>query len=316
MDGRLRIPFLAGPRQLDLLPSQQGEADLIYRGGQFYLHQVCRIRTPDPDDPNGWLGVDLGIVNLATDSDGWRYSGGQVNGLRLRHARLRARLQSKGTRSARRLLRKRRGKESRFARDVNHGIALEDLRGIRERITVPKGQRRRQPSWAFFDLRTKIEYKAALAGVSVALIDPHNTSRTCPECGCVERSNRRSQETFSCVHCGEHRPQGCRQPAERGGRDVKGLLCLMRHRSSLAASSPLERGGVDFKGLSTPYQRLKPDLKHNRIELLTETLRSRRPKFWIATTYRTDMSSETNTHNCDYPPLSFAPRHHQLSSPL
>ena len=99
----------------------------------------------DQNEPQGFLGCDLGIVNILTDSDGEAYSGGQVNGLRKRHAKLRARLQSIRTRSAKKLLAKRRRKEGRFARDVNHciskkvvakakrqllGIALEDLKGI------------------------------------------------------------------------------------------------------------------------------------------------------------------------------------------
>ena len=217
MDGRLRIPFLAGQRQLELLQSLQGEADLITRAGEFYLHQVCEIETPAGDEPQGWLGVDLGIVNIATDSDGQRYSGGQVNGLRHRHTRLRARLQRKGTKSSKRLLKKRRQKESRFAKDVNHciakslvekakdtgrGIALEDLKGIRERITVRKGQRRQHHSWSFYDLRTKITYQTALAGVKLVLVAPRNTSRTCPICGCVDQRNRLTQDGFSCIQCG------------------------------------------------------------------------------------------------------------------
>jgi len=113
-------------------------------------------------------------------------------------------------------LKKRRRKESRFARDVNHriskklvakakdtgcGIALEDLKGIRKRITVRRPQRRIQHSWAFSQLRLFVEYKAKLAGVRVVLVDPRNTSQTCPVCGCVDKANRPSQSLFSCVSC-------------------------------------------------------------------------------------------------------------------
>lgn len=221
MNDRLRIPFLAGEHQLAMLKTMQGEADLVYRKGAFYLYQTCEVETPDPDDPDGWLGVDLGIVNIATDSDGETYSGSQVNGLRYRHARLRAKLQVKGTKSAKRLLKQRGHKESRFARDVNHciarslverakdtgrGIALEDLTGIRERITVRKAQRRQQHSWAFYDLRLKIEYKAVMAGIPVKLVNPRNTSRTCLICGCIDKRNRLTQSLFSCVSCGYSAP--------------------------------------------------------------------------------------------------------------
>ncbi|CAB1129488.1 protein of unknown function [Candidatus Hydrogenisulfobacillus filiaventi] len=156
-------------------------------------------------------------VNIATDSDGETYSGGHLNGLRKRHAKLRQRLQQKGTKSAKRLLKKRRRKEHRFATDVNHriakrlvakakdtgrGIALEDLTGIRDRITVKKAQRRRQHSWAFYQLRTFVSYKAKLAGVPVALVDPRNTSRTCPLCGLIDKRNRPDQAHFRCIGCG------------------------------------------------------------------------------------------------------------------
>ncbi|MER3403304.1 MAG: transposase, partial [Armatimonadota bacterium] len=155
--GRQLIPVIFGGYQAARLKRIRGQADLIYRDGIFYLAVVVDVPEPPSGNPEDWLGVDLGIVNIATDSDGAAYSGGHLNGLRKRHAKLRARLQAKGTKSAKRLLKKRRRKERRFARDANHriakalvakakgtvrGIALEDLKGIRERITVRKAQRR------------------------------------------------------------------------------------------------------------------------------------------------------------------------------
>ena len=184
---------------------------------KFYIHQVIEVPTPEPYQAQGFLGCDLGIVNILTDSDAVKYSGGQLNGLRHRHAQLRAKLQSKGTRSAKRLLIQRRRKEARFSRWVNHnisrtvvakakdtlrGIALEDLQGIRERITVAKAQRYSHHSWSFKQLRQFIEYKVRLYGTPLVLIDPRNTSRTCPQCGHVEKRNRVSQSEFRCQACG------------------------------------------------------------------------------------------------------------------
>lgn len=214
--GRLTIPFVAGPRQAELLQHLFGEADLVYRDGAFYIFQTCEVEELPPGNPSEFLGIDLGIVNIAADSDGKLYSGAQVNGLRKRHARLRGKLQSKGSKASRRLLKKRSRKEKRFATHVNHcisksvvakakdsgrGIALEDLTYIRDRITVRKAQRRQQHSWAFSQLRQFIQYKARLAGVVTQLVDPRNTSRTCPRCGFVSKSNRKSQSLFSCVSC-------------------------------------------------------------------------------------------------------------------
>ena len=119
---------------------------------------------------------------------------------------------------AKRLLKKRSGRERRHARDVNHciskalvstakdtdrGIALENLTHIRSRITVEgKRQRRVLHSWAFFQLRAFIAYKAALAGVPVVYVTPAYTSQTCSHCGHCERANRRTQAKFLCVVCG------------------------------------------------------------------------------------------------------------------
>ncbi len=217
VNGRLRIPFVCGERQLELLQTRQGESDLGLYKGMFFLSATCEVAEPKPLDIEGALGVDLGVVNIAVDSDGEVHKASQINNVRHRHRRLRAKLQSKGTRSAKRKLKRLSGKERRFAKDTNHciskklvakakdtnrAIALEDLGGIRERITVRRAQRAALHSWAFFQLRSFVTYKAKRVGVPVFLVDPRNTSRTCPACGHVDKANRLSQSKFSCVVCG------------------------------------------------------------------------------------------------------------------
>ena len=200
-----------------VLPKHPKEGTLSYRDGKFFIHQVIEVSEPPIAEPRGYLGCDLGIVNILADNVGEAYSSGQLNGLRHRHFKLRQRLGSKGTRSAKRLLRKRRWKEGRFGRDVNHciskkvvtkaktaslGIALENLTGIREHVKVRKAQRRQHHSWSFNQLRQFIEYKAKLAGVKVVLVDPRNTSRECPACGYTDKRNRPTQAEFRCLECG------------------------------------------------------------------------------------------------------------------
>jgi len=220
LGGRMVIPVVWQGRWLDAAGTTlRGAADLIYRDGKFYLAVVIDVpEPPKGPEPDEWLGVDLGIVNLATDSDGTPYTGKAVRAVRYRNRQLRKRLDSKGTKSAKRLLRKRRRKESRFARDVNHvisknivreakgtgrGVKLEDLSGIRDRIkTVKKAQRADFGSWSFYQLRQFITYKASLAGVSVALVDPRNTSRECPECHHIDKANRPTRDRFACKRCG------------------------------------------------------------------------------------------------------------------
>ncbi|MGC9293849.1 MAG: RNA-guided endonuclease InsQ/TnpB family protein, partial [Thermoplasmata archaeon] len=162
------------------------------------------------------IGVDMGIENIAVDSTGKYYSGDKVNEVREHYADLRSRLQSRGTRSAKRHLRKLSGKENSFVRNTNHviskeivqrakgtssAIAVENLKGIRMRTTVRKGNRYVHNSWAFYQLRSFIEYKAREVGIPVIAIEPRNTSRECPVCHTTDRRNRTERSHFRCVSC-------------------------------------------------------------------------------------------------------------------
>jgi len=223
----MRFPFRSRP---EVALSSSCEATLVWDGTKVLIHQAIEVEEACPTPPRGYLGVDLGLARIAVDSDAVTHPGkrhpftpGQLRGQRRRHATLRRKLQKKGTRSAKRLLRKRRRRERRFASHVNHavakdlvakakgsgrGIALEDLRGIRSRITARKAQRRDLHSWAFGQLRAFIEYKARKEGVRVDLVDPRNTSLTCPECGEVDKKNRPERDRFHCVGCGFAGPAG------------------------------------------------------------------------------------------------------------
>ena len=216
-NGRQIIPIRIGDYQKERLDRIRGQADLILRDGIFYLAVVVEVPEPTKFDAVGTLGVDLGIVNIATDSDGETVKGNQVDKVREKNAKLRANLQKSGTKSAKRHLKKLSGREQRFHRDVNHiiskkivakakdtkqAIALENLKGIRKSVTVRRTQRNRFHSWAFYQLRSFIEYKATLAGIPVILVDPRGTSHICPECGHNERGNRPNRDTFRCVQCG------------------------------------------------------------------------------------------------------------------
>ena len=238
LSGRALIPFLIGAYQQARMDAIQGQADLLYRDGVFYLAVTIDRPPPPADQPEGTLGVDLGMVNLATDSDGETFSGTQVEHTRQRLVKLRAALQKRGTKSAKRHLRRLRRKERRFHQNTNHvisknlvakakashrGIAMEDLRHIRERTdrTVRKSQRHRHASWSFAQLRTFLEYKARLAGVCLHLVDPRNTSRTCSICGHCEKANRKSQAEFVCQSCGYAAPADWNAAINISRADVK-----------------------------------------------------------------------------------------------
>lgn len=217
LQGRQLIPTKIGDYQKARMDRVRGQVDLIIVKGVFYLCPVVEVAEESPYDPKGSLGVDLGIKYLAVDSDGEIHSGEQINQTRDQLDSLKSRLQSKGTKSAKRHLKKLSGRMARFSRDVNHciskkivakakdtcrSVALEDLGGIRSRATVRKAQRRSLHSWSFYQLRQFVQYKALEAGVPVVLLDPRNTSRTCPSCGHVSKSNRPTRDEFRCKSCG------------------------------------------------------------------------------------------------------------------
>jgi IS605 OrfB family transposase len=217
LDGRQSIRFVCGERQRRLLATRQGESDLLFHRGEWYLLVTCEVEEPNPQDVDDVLGVDLGVTNIASDSDGTIHSSRMMNKVRYRHRRLRTKLQKLGTKASRRRLKQLAGQERRFAKDVNHtiskrivataertkrAISLEDLKGIRTRVRARRQQRAQLHSWSFFQLRAFIGYKAQRAGIPVVLVDPCNTSRRCPACSHTDKANRPNQATFRCTLCG------------------------------------------------------------------------------------------------------------------
>ncbi len=151
LDGRVAVPFRFGAYAEGMLQRTRGQADLLYRNETFFLAITVDAPEPTPIDADDFVGVDSGIITLAATSDGefLNHSTGpkhaHVHQVRARYSRFRQQLQKKGTKSAKRLLRKRSGREKRFAKDVNHclskarastakgtgrGIALDAARAI------------------------------------------------------------------------------------------------------------------------------------------------------------------------------------------
>ena len=217
LEGRIKLPVLICDYHAPRMDRIRGQADLLFHKGAFYLCVVVDVPESKKIQPVDVLGVDLGIKNIAVDSTGEEFSGDKIEKVRTKMANLKADLQSCGTKSAKKHLKKLSGHEARFKRDTNHCIskklvmkaidttsliALENLRGIRERTTVQKSQRYRHNSWSFDQLGQFIDYKAAIAGVPVVYIDPAYTSQECPICHHISRSNRPIRDDFKCVCCG------------------------------------------------------------------------------------------------------------------
>jgi putative transposase len=219
VDGRMKdVPFAGSEQQLALLAQyQKGQSDLQTHQGKWYLIATLDIPDIDITTPDGFIGVDMGIVNIATTSTGRNWSGKRINSVRRKTIRQRAKLQKKGTTSAKRVLKRISGREARFVTDTNHviskrivteakrtgkGIAVEDLTGIRSRVRLRKPQRVTVHSWAFAQLGSFIRYKADEAGVAFVQVDPAYTSQQCNSCGHIDKKNRVDQATFACRSCG------------------------------------------------------------------------------------------------------------------
>jgi IS605 OrfB family transposase len=260
--GRFRFRLAHGERQrTGLTAGTLGEADLLFRDGKYFLAISVKSEEPPVREAEGFLGVDLGIQNIAVDSDGTRHAGGKLRRYRKRSRRLRRRLQKQRTRGAKRLLAKRRQKERRHATHVNHciakqiarkaegtgrGVGIEDLTGIRDRTTVRRADRAEHSGWAFHQLRAFLQYKCAEKGIPFVAVEARDTSRTCPRCGCVDRRNRPSQAEFRCIQC-----------ALEGHADYFAALEVARRAivswpNCRAGDGPVERTPKCAQGKATP----------------------------------------------------------------
>ena len=219
LQSRLKqIPFLCSAEQKELLGQKRGQADLLLRDRQFYLAVAVNVPEAQVFPPCGVIGVDLGIVNVATDSEGHIYTGEPIKQVRRKYRRQRQLLAPHKTPSARKRRKKMTRKESRFVKDTNDciskqlvhlatlrqkALAVEVLTGIRQRGNgFNRVMRTELNSWAFLQLKRFLTYKCQRSGVTLIEVDPRYSSQTCSRCGHCERANRKTQEGFCCVCCG------------------------------------------------------------------------------------------------------------------
>jgi putative transposase len=231
LDGRIILPYQGYDRHVALIQhgATIGGAKLWYDKPhkQFYLLVSLELDMPEPTPETlpDMVGVDVGMRYLATtatmSNQSHFYSGKQVQARADHYARLRKRLQKKGTRSATRRKIAMSGRERRLKLQTNHSIAkqiveaqpntligLEELTGIRERTKRRKSQRKKNgkgtepvspkarranrhaSKWAFAELHSLIVYKAALSGSLAIKVDADYTSKACPLCGYTDKRNR------------------------------------------------------------------------------------------------------------------------------
>jgi putative transposase len=224
IDGRIELPFVVPEHLVQYVGNKVCSADLCYRKGRYTLHIVVSIPAPTLAPEQCVVGVDLGLNRPAVTSARQFLGDKRWKEQERRTFRLRRKLQAKGSRSAKRHLKKLSGKQFRRRRDHDHvlskrivqntpagaTIVLENLKHIRDTSKMGRGQKdskkrdnkRRLHSWSFAQLYSFVEYKAEARGSRVVKIDPRHTSQTCSRCGHQARNNRRSQSLFLCRKCG------------------------------------------------------------------------------------------------------------------
>lgn len=212
---RIKAAIDIGDYQREAFVSQEPtSATLIRARNGFFMNIVVESESVDAAG-DGVLGVDLGIRNIAVVSSGKKFDGAAIRKYKEHRWKIRASLQSNGSRGARRLLRQLSGKEARHVAWVNHNIAkaivdeaaksgcslirVEELKGIRDRTKVPNRHRNRMMSlWSFFQLQEFVRYKASMRGIRFERINPAHTSQTCSQC---KKRGLRDRETFVCTSC-------------------------------------------------------------------------------------------------------------------
>ena len=243
---RLTLPINASNYHRGQLKEQKPTSAQVclHRDGNWYVHIQLKSEAPKTKKTNNVIGVDFGRRDIAVTSTGKSWSGKEIQETRDKYSRVRASLQKKasqGTRATRRrarqILKRLSGRERRYQAWLNHNISkviiaeaketqsfvsIEDLAGIRERTNQKprnKTERRRSNSWAFYQLRTFIEYKGLKEGVEVLAINPAYTSQTCH---CCLHIGLRSNKSFKCSN------QACRWTgdADENGSKMIALVDL------------------------------------------------------------------------------------------
>jgi putative transposase len=218
MNRRVWLPLSIGNYQIGLLKGQSPTSAVLCKrkNGDYYIQIQVDIPTQPPGKTPKVIGVDVGQRDIAHTSTGKSWSGGQIQATREKRVKITASIQSKGTKGAKRLLKRLSGRDRRFQKWVNHNIskqlvgeakqlnaaiAFEDLTGIRQRAKVRKSQRRNLHSWACYQLKQFTAYKLAIAGLPMLNIPAPYTSQTHYVC---LRIGQRKGKDFWCECCQKH----------------------------------------------------------------------------------------------------------------
>jgi len=214
ISGRVKIPLKIPKYFEQFLTWRRRSAELFIKGNQVYFHITFDKEKPETQASNHVVGIDRGINNVAVTSNNTFHSGKQVKRICNKYQQLRSKLQSCGSKSAKRHLRRLSGKENRFKKDCNHKISKQIISSLPEGCTIvledlkwitnkQRGKKLNRviSTWAYFQLEQFLTYKAEEKGIEIAKVKPHFTSQRCSKCGHTEKRNR-IKSNFVCCKCG------------------------------------------------------------------------------------------------------------------
>ena len=223
VSGRVEMGFVVPKHAIQYIGAKVCSSDLCFHHGRYFLHLVVDIPAPNVAHSDEVIGVDLGLNHPAVTSNRHFLGERRWKEQERRIFRIRRKLQKRGTKSAKRHLKKLSGQLFRLRFDHDHvlskrivqnatpgsTVVLENLTGIRETSKIGRGKanknvesKRRLHSWSFAQFHSFLSYKAQARGIEVVKVDPRHTSQMCSQCGYQGRSNRRSQSLFLCRACG------------------------------------------------------------------------------------------------------------------
>ncbi len=232
VDGGLRIPALFKKEVLPVVFPKPicglvRQVEFFKRKGQW-LASVC-YNTPAHElvEVEGVIGVDRNSVgNVAVLADP---QNGKVLHLGFNPAatkydwrRRRAKLKSKGfRRTLRHLSRKHIVSKQIVSYAANHHrmIVVENLENVRKPQSRIRGYVERS-QWAFYQLLSFIQYKAALHGILVATVNPAYTSQNCSRCGERNPPNGKKYVGEHCGHTDHRDANAAFNIAKRGAESI------------------------------------------------------------------------------------------------
>ena len=226
LNGRRKVDFVCKgfDQYLDQTKWKFDSLKMLQLRGKWYIHLSATTAIPEFEAEQAVhvVGIDRGLRFLAAcyDEKGKSilFSGQKILRKRRKYKKLRAELQAKGTKSAKRRLKKIGQRENRWMSDVNHRLtktlidhygsntiyALEDLTDVRFATEKsPKDQRYEIVSWAFYQFEQFLTYKANLNSSAVVKVPAKYTSQRCPKCGRIHKDNRDHElHLYTCDKCG------------------------------------------------------------------------------------------------------------------